>query len=226
MLKGQIKADSLNEALINIVNFSQKTGTTNSASGAFVIKVREQDTLIFSSVQYEVVEVIISAEIIQKEFLEVRLVEKFNQLTEVHLSDINLSGNLGKDVAEMKIFNQAQLGFPFRDEPPPSGVSRKIGVASSSPLILLINTLNGRLKMLKKAQEVMKFDDMVHRGLSAVPMEFFTAELQIPESEIMNFVYFCAEKPLFKALLSKEQHLELIEYYFENAPAFLEQMKK
>lgn len=74
-------------------------------------------------------------------------------------------------------------------------MSRKFNSATNSSLIFLINTLNGRIKMLKKARENMKFDATVDKGIEIVPTEYFVAELGIPQEEILNFVYFCAETP-------------------------------
>lgn len=65
ILKGKIKADALEETTIHIINITKKTGTVNAASGDFQISVQENDTLLFSSIQYENLEVLISRDILQ-----------------------------------------------------------------------------------------------------------------------------------------------------------------
>ena len=52
-LEGKILADSLEYTFINIINISSYVGTTNDPDGHFVVKVKENDTLQFSSVQYQ-----------------------------------------------------------------------------------------------------------------------------------------------------------------------------
>ncbi|UJH91093.1 hypothetical protein LZ575_20970 [Antarcticibacterium sp. 1MA-6-2] len=52
-LSGKVFADSLEESTLHIINISRGTGTLNTATGSFLIEVQENDTLWFSSVQYE-----------------------------------------------------------------------------------------------------------------------------------------------------------------------------
>ena len=93
-LEGKILADSLEYTFINIINISSYVGTTNDPDGHFVVKVKENDTLQFSSVQYQKKEVVITKAILNAKFLEVFLLPGVNQLDEVYLFDSNLIGNL------------------------------------------------------------------------------------------------------------------------------------
>lgn len=182
------------------------------------------DILKFSSVQFKLVKVKISEELFQVKFLEVDLEENLNELGEVNISNISLSGNLEQDLEQMEVFSQADVGFAFSRKPAQTLMSRKFNSATNSPLILLINTLNGRIKMLKKARENINFDAKVDEGIEIVPTEFFTEELGIPEIEILNFVYFCAESPDYSKIISSGKHLDLLENYYRNAPVFLKQL--
>ncbi len=222
ILKGIVIADSLNESAINIVNFTQKTGTTNNSSGEFQIKVKKSDTLMFSSVQYNLVEVRITEDILEKQFLQVMLIEKLNELGEVKISNISLSGNLEQDLKDMNHFSQADIGFPFSTKPAPTLMQRKMSGATNSPIELLVNTLNGRIKMLKKAQELMAFDALIDKGIEAVPTEFFVDDLHIPKEEIINFVNFCAEGVAYRGILTQGDHLKLMDFYSIKAPEFLD----
>lgn len=221
VLKGQILADSLGGSAINIVNLSSKTGTTNDSSGNFKIEVKLSDTLFFSSVQYDIKEVIISKELLEKAFLEVYLIERINELEEVAISNIKLSGNLGNDLESISVFGQESVGFELSTKPKPTSIQRKMTTASGSPLMYLINTLNGRLKMLKKAQEIMDYENWIDVGLDILPAEFFIDDLRIPKGKSRQFVYFCAEDPSFVALLKGENALGILEFYLEKAPLFI-----
>lgn len=222
LLKGKVIADTLNESAINIVNFTQKTGTTNNASGEFEIRVRLHDTLIFSSVQYNMEEVLITPEVMDRGFLQINLSEKVNELEEVQISNISLTGNLGQDLENMKVFNQAEIGFPFSTRPAPTLMQRKMSGATGSSFEFLLNTLNGRIKMLKKAQEHMAFDALIDEGIEAVPTEFFVDDLRIPKEEIINFVNFCAEGVEYREILTKGDHLKLMHFYTIKAPEYLD----
>ena len=224
LLKGSIKADSLAESSINIVNLTQETGTTNAADGTFEIKVTEEDTLLFSSVQYEILKVKITKEIIRSKFLEVELGLQVTELEEVQISNTGLTGNLEKDMAKVKIFNQKDIGFGFSTYKRPTGVAKVHAAMTSSPLALIVNTLNGNLKTLKRAQKHIDFDFLVDKGIRGVPKEFFIEELSIPEDKLILFVEFCAKDDGYKALLRQKDPMKLMEFFKQQTPLFLESL--
>ena len=222
LLKGQIIADSLEGSFINIVNLSQETGVVNNEQGKFEIEVQENDTLYFSSVQYEAREVIITRDILQQGLLEVRLFHLMNQLAEVQISDVKLTGNLERDLANIKTFNQLDVGIPYPTRPRLTSVERKLFTASSTSLDLLLNLLNGKVKMLKKARENQQLAGLVDKGMNSLPLSIYVEELEIPEEHVINFVCFCAEDPAFKSLVYQENPLELLEYYQSKVQFYLE----
>ena len=225
ILKGQILADSLEGSSINIVNLTKETGTTNSSRGQFEIEVEEGDTLLFSSVQYELQEIFISDRILEKDYLEVSLVPMMNELEEVNISNISLSGNLSDDLANIETFDQASVGFPLSSIPRKTSIERKIYTASSASFDLILNMLNGRLKRLKRAKENMEYESLIDLGIEVFPKEFFVNYLKIPEGKIRLFVYYCGEDLRFKELLIKKEGLSLIEFYLEKAADFREMHK-
>ncbi|HER40575.1 MAG TPA: hypothetical protein ENO10_05080 [Salinimicrobium catena] len=222
LLKGQIIADSLEASLINIINLQREIGTTNTSSGSFEIEAEVGDTLLFSSVQYEIQEIFISDRILEKGYLEVSLVPMMNELEEVNISNISLSGNLSSDLSNIETFDQASVGFPLSSVSRKTSVERRIYGASSSPLMLIINMLNGRLKRLKRAKKNMEYESFIDLGVDIFPKEFYDDYLQIPEDKIRLFVYYCGEDSRFEKLLIKREALPLIELYLEKAAEFWE----
>lgn len=231
LLKGKIEADSLIDTAINIINLTQKTGTVNTASGSFEIEVAVSDSLWFSSVQYQHVKIKVTKEIFEKGFLEVYLEENVNELNEVQLTNVGLSGNLAKDLSTIKTFTAADVGFTMSDKPKLTSVERQLFTASGvqkKPQVTvsldgMLNSFNGKIRLLTKAKENQDADNLVISGVNAMPIGFFTKDLHIPEEHIENFVYFCAENPNFETLLAPVKRLQLIEYYKKKAPEFLEE---
>ena len=88
ILKGKIFTHDGEIYSINIINLSSEMGTTNDGKGEFEIPVAVKDTLLFSSVQYEPHEVIVTDEVLKRAFLTMLLVEKIDELKEVNISDI------------------------------------------------------------------------------------------------------------------------------------------
>lgn len=221
MLQGRILTDDQEISAINILNITSRIGTTNNLKGEFEIEVAVRDTLRFSSVQYEQWEVVITEEVLKKAFLTVLLVEKIDELPEVNISNISLSGNLATDLENIPTLTQADLGFPMSDIPRPTSVERKL-ITASSGVDLLLNTLNGKIKMLKKATANEDLSQIVDAGVNALPVSFFV-NLSIPVDHIRDFVYFCAEDATFYTFLPEDMRLELVEYYRGKAPVFIKE---
>ncbi|MDT0689445.1 hypothetical protein RM549_06590 [Salegentibacter sp. F188] len=219
-LQGKILNDSLEGSFINIINKTTNTGTINSTSGTFEIRVREQDTLQFSSIQYEKLEVVISTMIFEAGYLEVELIPGMNELDEVKISNITLTGNLASDISEMNIVED-NYGFKRHDRKERTLSERKLTAYGGSPVDALIGHLSGDIKRLKKVGENEKLQAIAQKAGKLLPYTFYADELKVPEDEIVNLIYFCAEDPQFKDLLSQENVLELMEYYKNHAPDFL-----
>ncbi|MCY2687469.1 hypothetical protein [Salinimicrobium sp. TH3] len=236
LLQGKIVAPEKEISAINIINLTSEKGTTNNKRGEFELEVAVNDTILFSSVQYESREIVITSEVLKKAFLPVLLVEKIDELPEVTLSDINLSGNLAKDLENIPTLTQADLGFPMSDRPRPTSIERKLKTASNvstsskyNPpgnlnvsLDGIINSINGKTAMLQKAAANEDLSQIVDAGVAALPLAFFT-DLDIPEDRIRDFVYFCAENRRFSTLLPEAKRFELVEFYQAKALQFVKE---
>lgn len=236
LLKGKIYTPDKEITSINIINLTSKTGTTNNEAGEFEIEIALKDTLLFSSVQYESRKIIISEEVLKKAFLTVLLVDKIDELKEVSISDIGLSGNLFTDLPEIPTLTQADLGFPMSDTPRLTSIERKLKTASNvsttsrynPPGMInvsldgILNRINGRTEKLQKAAANEDLSQMVDAGVAALPFSFFK-DLAIPEERIRDFIYFCAEDKIFYSLLSETKRLELVEFYLAKAPEFVKE---
>ncbi|HSP41219.1 MAG TPA: hypothetical protein VLN46_07280 [Gillisia sp.] len=213
ILRGKIVTGSQDETSIHIINTTQKTGTTSGPNGSFDIRVKVNDTLLFTAVQYERQEIIVSAEIYREKFLTVVLTEAVNQMGEVNISNIGLTGRLNTDLDQIKTINKYKLGIPLSTKPLPTQQDRRIYTATSSSLDLLLNVLSGRLKQLKKEREISQLMALVRRAGDALPENFFTEYLELSENDIVNFLYFCAENSDLREELSTGNKLALMEYY-------------
>ncbi|CAN5170446.1 hypothetical protein BH23BAC2_BH23BAC2_10550 [soil metagenome] len=213
VLSGKIITGAQEETSIHVINISQKTGTTSGSKGTFEIKVRENDTLLFTAVQFERQEIIISSEIYREKFLAVILTEAVNQMEEVKISNLGLTGRLNTDLDRIPTINKYNLGIPLSTKPLPTQQERRIYTASSTSLDLLLNVLSGRLKKLKEEREISQLIALVRRAGETLPHDFFTDNLELRENDIVNFLYFCAEHSDLHSELSTGNKLALIEYY-------------
>ncbi|MDT0689446.1 hypothetical protein RM549_06595 [Salegentibacter sp. F188] len=236
-LKGKITNDSLDGSYINIINKTSNIGTINSSSGEFQIQVREKDTLEFSSIQYEKLEVVVTPLLMEAGYLRVLLVPGISELDEVKISNIDLTGDLSRDIGNMNTFSISQFGIPNANRKALSAAERRLHAATTTSVSTsvsgggaggavgldpLINAITGRTKKLKKVVANEKLQQMVEKGVAAFSTRFFVEELKIPEDKIINFVYYCAENHQLKYLLKDENRLDLLEFYIKYAPEFLD----
>ncbi|GAA4108377.1 hypothetical protein GCM10022393_04420 [Aquimarina addita] len=215
-LKGKIIADSLEGFAINIVNFTQKTGTTNDDNGYFEIPAAIHDSIIFSSVQYEVISIIVSENDMNATDFTIRLTPVVRMLDEVEVSTTNLSGNVDKDTKTIEVLpyvSNQTLGLPFKDRKQPTQIERKIYTARSGVIDLPINYLNGTLKRLKRLKALEDLDLLIDKGTTTFNTAFFVDSIGVPEDLITDFMYYCAEDEYFKDLLKNSKKLSLLEFF-------------
>lgn len=202
-LEGKILADSLEYTFINIINKTSHRGTTNDPDGSFVVRVSENDTLEFSSVQYQKKEIVINKSILEAKFLEVILLPGVNQLDEVFLFDSKLIGNLEKDFTKIEFFDKYQLNAPQLKQDIPSLIDRRLAATGGDPSNLLLNTISGERQKVKKIKANMVYDERVEKALRLIGADNII-KMGIDKDELMLFIYYCAEDGKFGTYVDQE----------------------
>ena len=149
-------------------------------------------------------------------FLEV------NQLNEVKISNIDLTGDLKRDAANMNVYVFDPTSVGLQNPAPVMSVEdRRLYTAQSGgPVGLLIDALSGRLAMLKRMKEYAELDALVYKAKNMVSINFLVNDLTIPEKYIDDFLYFCAEDSAFKTFVATANKLEFIEYLTSKKQAY------
>ena len=232
ILSGQIITEEPLNSPVHIINISREKGGVSELSGRFSVEVSVGDTLVFSSVQYKKEKIVVNRETLQLNNYRIKLVEDLTELEEVKLH--KLSGNLAKDISGIKTFNKFDLNAPMARKPPPTQLERQtytaitgpggsklsvIGVLTGKiPLAPIMNKLNGTLDELEKRKENADLKFQVEKAVYLISEETFTKDFNIPENEIMNFAYYCAENYDLEILL--DNPLELYEFFQSKAAEF------
>lgn len=241
LLKGSIKAAFLESASVHIINATQKTGTVNSDSGNFQILVQAGDTLLFSSIQYQKLEVIISDKIIRDGNLTIELKEDINQLAEVNISNIQLTGNINTDLNNIEVVTDLPMDLRFgavkhivfeSDVNDPLEAPRNIAFESNQVLQPGVNLLGivdvledlfnikgkkGKAPIYKRptttiaAQIRELFDD-----------DFFKSSLGIKEEHINDFLFYVDENGLTAQMMEEKNKLSLLDFLFQQSEKYLQ----
>lgn len=239
-LKGKIVADSLEGSAVHIINKTQQTGTVNSSTGTFVIDVRENDTLLFSSIQFVNEEHVVSGDDIQKGYLEFKLIEDVNELAEVNISNITLTGNINTDISNMEIVKdlpvtvnfsaiknktfEADINDPLASPDQLAFRQNEISTGAGSLNILgglgLLADVIGIKRKSKKPAFTGPIIPASKQVRDLFDDDFFVSSLGIKKDRIEDFIFYLDDVKINAELLKKENQLSLIDFLFTESEKY------
>jgi hypothetical protein len=196
-LRGKVVSDSIELAGITVMNLVNEQITATDSKGEFSIMAKEEDMLIFSSVNYEYKRRIIEAEDIKEETLLIKLTPKVTQLDEVVVRrDINPE-SLGIVPAGQKKYTPAQRRLKTAAEFKPEFLLGILG--GNIPVDPLINAITGRTARLKKEVKVEKKQMDLEKIATLFEDDYYTDKLKIPVESIKGFQYYLVDDKDFVA---------------------------
>ncbi len=238
-LTGTISAPSLEGISINIINSTQGTGTVNSDSGLYQILVRENDELLFSSIQYKNITVVVTSEIIKKGVLEITLIEDLNILDEVNISNISLTGNIATDISSMNIVRDMPVNIKFGDIKNMTFESdindsqeapRNLALESNTIMKPGVNML-GLADVITDVLGIKKNKDShVYKSprinsneklRSLFQEDFFTETLKVKKEYINDFIFYADDHGLRNLLEKPNNQLAIIDFLIEHSKGYL-----
>jgi len=222
ILSGKI-TNEIDHDGINVFNKTHSKYTISDANGNFKIQARVKDTIVFSALQYELKEIIVTNKLLNEQPVQVFLTTKINQLNTVYLGGYILTGNLSKDAKNIK--TKELLGFKFT-----RGFGKGIGQYSSQSLRVDrqsavtnealgtsfegVNIMPLLLKLLPKKKKKLKNEKYMltsNRLISIYGEDVFTASLNLQTEDIERFVQFCENDTLVKNTVNENKPLALLE---------------
>lgn len=222
LLKGQFTGENLEKSFINVININQYKATISQLDGKFKIEAKVGDSILISSIQYSEIKFVVKPEFFE-EGLEIPLKLKVNELLDVNIYSLGLTGDLSKDAENIKTkdFDQTKLGFPPVKELP-AIEERRINAATSSTIDYLLNALNGDLKLYRILQKNALNEKKKRNLYYTFPLIYYTDDLNIPKLLVEDFLYYCIENhPKVANLIKESNKLLLIELLPELAKKYM-----
>ncbi len=222
--KGRVLNDSLEKASLNVVNISLKKGTITNVKGEFIITARENDTIHISGLNYEPRQFVVNTSMFNRERISLYLIPKVTELDEVRISNIELTGDIKKDVLSTSLAPNStahRLGIPENKHRTYTPEERKLYAASSGVLSGLINAISGRTAMLKKHLEVSQLQAKVYYTRSQFSDSLYMKELKVSEDLIEDFVYYVFEDEQALHYVDESNLLELLDYMMIKSKQYL-----
>jgi len=217
---------------MTIFNQNTSRGTIANPKGEFKLRVALNDTVVFSSIQFEEFRVVVEEGVVNSGEMNVFLTESVTELPEVRLSDNELSGDINVDVARIEVedpevprYSAADLEAMNVRRQPDSlmGPGRNDALAASNTR--LVNGLNfvNIFKLLVGAEvENNPFtkQELDEKLRDLYDDEFFKANLDIEKDKINDFIYYVTDHGLDEDLLEDGNELNLIEFLIEKSEEY------
>jgi len=194
---------------IHVINSTAQEFSVTDKNGEFKIPVKLRDTIVFSSIQYKLKEVIVTRQMIENKAVLVKLDEQINVLDEVVVGKI-LTGNLLNDINNMdgdgpinfydvgipgytgKIATQTERRLSEASGFKPNLGSSGFGLGGSVGFTPIINAITGRTKKLKNRVKLEEKTVLMERIKRKLSKDFFASN-PLEEDLRMDFFYFCSD---------------------------------
>jgi len=210
---------------IHILNKTYLKFTITDKDGSFTIPVRTGDTLTISSLRYQLKEVLITEKMTTEGQIEVRLVEKVNELDEVVVGKI-LTGSLNSDLTNFKVeqaLNFYDLGIPGYVGKPKTKQERLLNEATTGggfiPLNPILNWISGRTKRIKSHIRLEKNEVCLRQFRDEYEAILFEKE-PLDDDLKVEYFYFCSESEGFSELCDLKDPVKMIDFFHQKLEIF------
>ena len=221
-IKGKVLYKNVNVSSANVINNTSQQATTTDNDGEFEIEVKLNDKLIFSSVQYQIRELNITKEILQRNRIVIDVNEKVNELDQVVITPENQEKFLDLKEEEFKRFD-----YSFDKSTRVTNVINeqgklKDGINFVNLYRLISNSLKNRSSEENSSYKYNP-SDLLRELYDDI---FFTKNLMIPTDKINEFLLFCDDNFPDRILLKKDNEFELIEFLVKQSKRFVKNIAK
>jgi|TARA_B110000444_G_scaffold78727_1_gene74432 hypothetical protein len=219
-IKGKVLYRDSNVISANVINNTSQEATITNEDGEFEIKVKLNDRLLFSSVQYQIRSLIISKEILQKSRIVIDVNEKVTELDEVVIGPENTEKFLDLKEEEFK-----KIDYNFDKSTRIENQILQSGRFNNG--INFINLYKAIAKTNTQEEESMSLSYKPSNLLREVYDDsFFISNLGIPKEKISEFLLFCDEKFPSKFLFKKSNEFQLIDFLVKQSDKFKKILKR
>lgn len=207
-LKGKLLYRNNNVIAANVVNNTALTNTITNGEGEFEILARVGDEIIFSSVQFRIKSIEVTAEIIKKNRLVVEVNERTTALDEIVVGPENTEKFLDLKKEEFSRVDYSQdKSTRIRNNITTQGqLTNGLNIVNIAKLLAKVVTAN---------QNVEKRTMVPSKVLPLIFEEnFFTNDLDLADSEVVGFLEELDRVLPSDRLLKKDMEFQLIEYLY------------
>jgi hypothetical protein len=214
IIKGKIIVETNDNEGITIVNISNKINTISGNGGYFKIKAKVNDTLLFSSLHFDLIKLKINQTDFGQNLLFVKMTPRSKLIEEILITNqtVITAESLGLVPKGQKKYTVAERRI----------ISSEVGAISVGGLV---NLITGYGKELKRNEIVEKKEMLQEKILKQFEKFFFVNTLHIPENYINGFLFYaCEDKSVVEVFKTHDKTMQLIKLS-EMATEYLKNIK-
>ena len=220
LLTGYVFDSEIPISNIHVINISRGNAEVTDINGLFEISVSIGEKLVFSSIQYEKYELIITENIFSSKEITIYLKGFVNELDEVIVTNNSLTGNLKYDLLESGLEerkNFDDFGIPgFKGE-------RKEKIQNATQLLLGLGTsmqidvealykhISGYYKKLKKRRSLDSKFLSIFSIIKFYGLIFFIENYNIDNDQVYDFILGCSENSEIIYYFNQDLHQKVIQ---------------
>ncbi|MDA8531841.1 hypothetical protein N9K44_03065, partial [Flavobacteriaceae bacterium] len=198
------------------------------------IEAKASDSLYFSSIQYTPKFIVVSASMIDQNFIKVYLDDSVTELDEVTIGKI-LTGDLNSDIGNSgaeRPLDFYDLGIPGYTGVRKTQAESRVYEADNGKMVYLgfppfvrfnfnkfLNKVTGRTKKLKRVAKFEKEKNILMYIKEVVGPELFKQEY-LAEELHAEFYFFCSDDENFQLRCTNRSDVEILQYLQEKLIEF------
>jgi hypothetical protein len=227
LISGKIISSSNAVGNVHIVNLNTKLGTVSNDGGEFEMLVSLNDVLLFSSIEYERKEIIITDNFIKYKKLVVELVPSVNELKEVFIE--GLTGNLNYDLKKVPIDTLPKHSFFLKPGDLKKALPPDLHGSKKAPYVGFFPPIPGSVSLpdagyeaeQRLKREISRKKQFPSKIIKQFGLAYFTDKLLIPEDKVDHFLAYCEDKNIINEFY-KNNLLEVIKILREESKSYHE----
>ncbi|MCM4169624.1 hypothetical protein KCTC52924_02223 [Arenibacter antarcticus] len=222
-LRGQVLYRNVNVPNQNVINVKTERATITNDKGEFGIQVKAGDQLVFTAVNYQIMVVEITPEILANNRLVVEVNEKVTELDEVVVTPENQEKFLQLKSKELLLEEHEY-------ETDRSTAVENISLSKAERGMVnglnFVNIFKALLLAAKgdddtEEREPLKVSDVLRQVYDD---RFFVVDLKLPQDKIDDFLLYCDTQLPGRELLQKRNEFQLIDFLVTQSESYLDNL--
>jgi len=224
-LRGHVLYRSVNIPNENVINITSEKATITNDTGEFGIMVKVGDELVFTAINYQMMVVKITQEILDKNRLVVEVTEKVTELDEVLVTPENQEKFLQ---AQNKEFLAKEYDYETDRLTAVENIALSDADKGMKDGLNFVNIFKALMLAAKGnnaevEREPLKVSEVLRQVYDD---EFFVLDLKLPQDKIDDFLLYCDTQLPERSLLQKRNEFQLIDFLVTHSKTYLEQMEE